>query len=75
MADWACGVRTVLATTITDDEVGPAIYQGFLPKALEKGCFVAKPDALVAGHGLENIQTGVDLLKEGVSAKKVVVTI
>jgi hypothetical protein len=33
----------------------------------------AKPDAEVVGKGLESMQHGVDVLKKGVSAKKIVV--
>lgn len=46
-----------------------------MPEALAQGKLQAKPDALVAGHGLENVQMAMDKQKEGVSAKKVVVTL
>jgi hypothetical protein len=42
---------------------------------LEKGTLKARPDAQVVGHGLESVQEGVDVLKRGVSAKKIVVTL
>ncbi|KAE8834430.1 hypothetical protein PTNB85_05763 [Pyrenophora teres f. teres] len=45
----------------------------FLPEALENGDMQAKPDAEVVGKGLESMQHGVDVLKKGVSAKKIVV--
>lgn len=55
------------------DLVPKIIYGDFLPKALEKGTFVCMPESLVVGKGLEKVQEGFDLLKKGVSAKKVVV--
>ena len=56
-------------------EVGLAIFHSFLPEALAQGMFLAKPDPLVFGSGLDKIQGAVDKLKGGVSAAKVVVTL
>jgi hypothetical protein len=53
--------------------IGEYIFGEFLPEALEKGVMQAKPDAEVVGKGLESVQHGVDVLKKGVSAKKIVV--
>ncbi|KAL3446430.1 zinc-binding oxidoreductase CipB [Aspergillus insuetus] len=66
-------VKSILGTTLKDNEVGKAIYEDFLPKALEAGSFVPAPEPLVAGRGLESIQEAVDLMAKGVSAKKIVV--
>ncbi|KAL2845502.1 chaperonin 10-like protein [Aspergillus pseudoustus] len=60
---------------LKDNEVGPAVFEAFLPKALEAGTFQAKPSGEVVGHGLEAIQKGLDDLKAGVSAKKLVITL
>lgn len=57
------------------NEVGKAIYEDFLPQALRNGRFIAAPEPVVVGKGLEHIQEAMDLNKKGVSAKKVVVTI
>jgi hypothetical protein len=58
------------------NEVGKdIIYEDFLPQALRNGRFVAAPEPLVIGKGLEHIQKAMDLNKKGISAKKVVVTI
>lgn len=54
-------------------EVGEAVYQNYLANALKNKKFLAKPDPLVVGTGLEKVQAGFDRQKEGVSAKKVVV--
>jgi NADPH:quinone reductase-like Zn-dependent oxidoreductase len=69
----AVTVKSILGTTLKDNEVGKAIYEDFLPKALEVGSFVPAPEPLVAGKGLESIQGAVDLMAKGVSAKKIVV--
>lgn len=69
------GFKFVFGTSLMKNEVGPAIYVDFLPKALAAGTFLAKPDPEVVGHGLGDIQKGLDLLKKGVSAKKIVISL
>lgn len=54
---------------------GQHIWRVFLEPALESGAFQYKPTADVVGHGLEDIQKGCDLLAQGVSAKKVVISL
>ncbi|OJD32208.1 zinc-binding oxidoreductase [Diplodia corticola] len=56
-------------------EVGPAVFGTFLPKALEDGRFKCMPRPEVVGEGLESLQKACDVLKGGVSAKKIVVTL
>ncbi|PQE31980.1 zinc-binding oxidoreductase protein [Rutstroemia sp. NJR-2017a WRK4] len=56
-------------------DVGDAVWRQYIPKALAAGRFQAKPDPLIIKGGLEKVQEGIDLLKAGVSAKKVVVEI
>ncbi|GAD91887.1 oxidoreductase, zinc-binding dehydrogenase family protein [Paecilomyces variotii No. 5] len=67
-------VKRVLATTIKDNAVGKAVFQEFLPAALADGRFVPL-ETVAVGKGLESIQSGLDTLKKGVSAKKLVVTL
>lgn len=51
-----------------------AIWREFLPLALEEGKYVVAPEPLIVERrGLEGIQLGYELLKKGVSARKVVV--
>lgn len=69
------GWKFVIGTMPAKDEVGPAMYNDFLPAALKSGQFRALPEAKVVGHGLERVQEAMDTLKQGVSAKKVVVTL
>ena len=70
-------IRTkfIFGDTLTDNGVGKAVYVDFLPKALAEGAYIAAPDPLVVGKGLEHIQAGFDLQKKGVSAKKLVVSL
>jgi len=67
--------KGVLATLIKDSHIGKALWEDFLPKALEVGSFVPAPEPLVVGTGLEKLQEAVDLVRQGVSAKKVVVVL
>jgi NADPH:quinone reductase-like Zn-dependent oxidoreductase len=69
------GAKFIFASDIKDNEVSKAVYVEFLPKALAEGKYIAAPDPQVVGKGLQYIQTGLDLQKKGVSAKKVVVSL
>jgi hypothetical protein len=71
------GIRWQLITgsTLVGNDIGKMIYEDYLPTALAERKFVAAPEPYVVGEGLESIQTGLDALRKGVSAKKVVVTL
>jgi len=69
------GVKFTFATGARDNEVGKAIFENFLPMALAEGKYLASPEPHVVGKGLENVQAGLNFLKKGVSAKKVVVSL
>ncbi len=71
------GIRTkfIFGSSLVDNEVGPAIYVDFLPRALAEGRYIAAPPALVVGKGLEAIQTGFEVQQKGMSAQKVVVSL
>lgn len=71
------GIRTnfIFGSSLVSNDVGPMIYVDFLPKALAEGRFVAAPDPLVVGRGIDLIQTGLDVQRKGVSARKVVVSL
>lgn len=58
---------------VMNNDVGPMIYKEFFPQALEKGLILPKPEPLIVGHGLESVQAGLDRLKAGVSAAKIVI--
>ena len=67
--------KFVFGNDLKGNEVGPAIWADFLPKALADGAYIVAPDAEVVGKGLESIQSGLDRLSEGASAKKYVVSL
>ena len=68
-------IKHIFAITIKDNEVGKAVYEDFLPKALEAGTYVPAPEPLIAGKGLESVQGAVELVQKGVSAAKIVVSL
>lgn len=53
-------------------DIGDAIWRKFLPQALAAGKFQAKPDPFIL-EGLENVQMGIDMVRKGVSAQKIVI--
>jgi NADPH:quinone reductase-like Zn-dependent oxidoreductase len=69
------GMAQCQSLAIKDTPVGKAIFEDFLPKALEEGTFVPAPEPLVAGKGLEALQGAIDLKRDGVSAKEKVVVV
>ena len=69
-------MKSLFAITIKDNSVGQAVYQDYLSKALKAGTFVPAPEPIIAGKGLESVQTAIDLYNEGgISAQKIVVTL
>ncbi|UFS59684.1 zinc-binding alcohol dehydrogenase family protein [Subtercola endophyticus] len=71
------GIRAkfVWGSTLMNNEVGPMLWQQFLPAALADGRYVAAPAAEVVGSGLASVQPALDALRRGVSARKLVVTL
>jgi len=75
-----CAVRGIRArfvwgSSLMRNEVGPMLWADFLPGALADGSYLVAPTPEVVGTGLEGVQTAIDLLRLGVSAKKLVVTL
>ena len=66
-------MKQILASSISENHVGKAVYEEFLPKALAAGSFISAPDPLNAGKGLEILQGAMCLQMRGISAQKVVV--
>ena len=58
-----------------EPEVAQAVWGKYVPEALANGTLKCKPDALVVGRGLENVQAALNKHKQGVSGKKVVLTL
>jgi len=67
--------KFIWGSSLLGNEVGPMIYETFLPAALAQGRFVAAPDPLVVGHELEAIPKAIERQRQGVSARKLVVTL
>jgi len=68
-------LSAIWAGSLKNNAVGPGVYVDFLPAALAARTYVVAPEPIIAGTGLEQIPAGMKRLKEGVSAKKVVVAI
>ena len=66
--------KFIMGNTLEYNEVGKLIYEVYLPRALEGGRYVAAPEPLVVGKGLECIQEAFKV-QMSVSARKVVVSL
>jgi threonine dehydrogenase-like Zn-dependent dehydrogenase len=67
--------RSIWGTALMKGPLGKQIFQDFLGRALASGQFVPAPQPLVAGHSLRAIPEAMALLRSGVSARKVVVSL
>ena len=65
--------RFVWGSSLMTNEVGPMLWNDFLPKALADKSYVTAPRAEVVGTGLASIQSALDAVREGASATKFVV--
>jgi NADPH:quinone reductase-like Zn-dependent oxidoreductase len=68
-------LKMIWGSTLISNEVGPMIFEKFLPDALADGRYMATPAAEVAGHGLAAIPAALERQRRGVSATKLVVTL
>ena len=57
------------------NEMTLPLWRDYVTPALEQGKLKCAPEALVVGEGLGSLQKGLDVQRQGVSAKKVVVTL
>jgi hypothetical protein len=65
--------RFIWGSSLWANEVGPMIYEAFLPSALAEARFAAAPEPSVVGTGLAAIPAAFDRHLKGVSARKLVV--
>lgn len=65
--------RFVWGSSLMTNAVGPMLWEQYLPQALAAGRHVCAPDPEITGDGLESIQRALDRLRDGVSARKLVV--
>ncbi len=68
-------VSGIWGGSLKDNEVGPGVFVDFLPAALASGAYRSAPEAEIVGRGLEAIPAGLARLRQGVSAKKLVVAL
>lgn len=68
-------VRSIWGTALMKGSLGEKIFNDFLGSALASRRFVPAPEPLVAGHCLDEIPQALALLRRGVSANKVVVSL
>lgn len=68
-------LKMIWGSTLISNEVGPMIFDKFLPDALADGRYVAAPTVEVVGHGLGAIPVALERQRRGVSATKLVVTL
>lgn len=61
----AHGTKFIFGSSLMDNEVSKVTYMDLRPKALGDGRYVAAPGPYVLGEGLEHVQTGFDVQKEG----------
>jgi len=73
LKDMTGGGVVALTLVDQDQDIGEAVWKKFVPEALANGKLQAKPDPLVITGGLSKVQEGLDRLKQGVSAGKVVI--
>jgi len=67
--------KMIWGSTLIANEVGPMIFEAFLPSALADLRFVAAPRPTVMGAGLAQIPAALERQRLGVSAGKLVVTL
>ena len=67
--------KFVWGSALLNTDVGPMIFEEFLPSALADGRFRAAPDPIVVGHGLSHIPMALERQLQGISAGKLVVTL
>jgi len=63
------------ASSVVDNEIGPAIFCDYLIPALATGSFHPAPPPNVVGHSLHDVQKAFDVQRKGVSASKIVVAL
>lgn len=67
--------RFVWGSVIASSPVGPAVWSGYLPRALADGRHRMAPRPRVVGTDLGALQGAIDMMRGGVSAQKLVVTL
>ena len=69
------GTSAIWGSSVVEDPWGSRLFEDFLEPALASGSFRPAPQPLVAGSGLAAIPEAMAMLRQGVSARKVVVSL
>jgi len=67
-------IKSIWGGSLMNDEVGPLIFETFLPAALAEKRYLAAPEPDVIGYGLGAVQQGFEIQQRGVSARKIVIS-
>ena len=67
--------KYIIGNSMAQNDLGAAVFANYLPRALAEGKFIPAPEPLVAGRGLESLETAFGIVRDGVSARKVVVSL
>jgi hypothetical protein len=67
--------KFIIGNGIARNDLGAAVYTNYLPIALAEGKFVPAPEPLITGKGLESLEITFGIFRDGVSARKVVVSL
>lgn len=68
-------IRSIWGTALVKGALGRLIFADFLGPALASGQLVPAPPPMVVGNALQDIPKAIAILRRGVSAKKVVVSL
>ena len=73
----ARGIRWKMVSVdqMANNGIGKAIYMDYLPRALQEGSYFAAPDPEIVGDGLESIPRAYTRQEQGMSGRKVVVSV
>ena len=74
-ADVTVKTNLGVAWTFAKSPVGRHIWRSYVEPALASGALRCMPPADVVGFGLQDVQKAIDILGQGVSAKKVVIAL
>ncbi|SCU77237.1 LAMI_0A00232g1_1 [Lachancea mirantina] len=67
--------KFILLSELRSSGVEEAVFGNFIPAGLKNGSFVPSPPSRVIGNSLAAIQNGLEELKKGTSAEKLVIVI
>ncbi|KIN05479.1 hypothetical protein OIDMADRAFT_16832 [Oidiodendron maius Zn] len=67
--------KYIIGNSIAQNDLDAAVFANYQPRALAEWKFIPAPEPLVAGRGLEGLETAFGIVRDGVSARNVVVSL